>query len=140
MSTWNYKFTWKGIITENVRIDCIFLVQNDILYQYSSSIIIKISLKTQKKKKHSESQYHQNLMSKFENNYINYVADGTGFYQKKEKKPMQISALFITFYLALGNKFACRGIHICSATNSVFQLTLNRPTRRQAMISASHQS
>lgn len=42
-------------------------------------------------------------MSKFEKNYTDYVADGAGFYKKKKKKPMQISALFITFYFALGN-------------------------------------
>ena len=40
-------------------------------------------------------------MSQFEKNYTDYVADGAGFYKKK--KPMQISALFITFYFALGN-------------------------------------
>lgn len=40
-------------------------------------------------------------MSKFEKNYTDYV-DGAGFYKKK-KNPMQISALFITFYFALGN-------------------------------------
>ena len=59
-------------------------------------------------------------------------------FTEKKKKPMQISAVFITIYFALGNSVCLQGDsyllchQLCFSTHT---WCLNRPIRTQAVVS-----